>query len=162
MEFMKKTKADEMIELGATTRLVKHDTLEEAVAEMVNPEAMLSPEAWVIPADLTGDNIERTVQEFIDDVRKHQPCWGVCKMDLNEIHFWIGDKAEFSDVICLFAHEFGHLEPWTKDSELRSEAFGRVAVRAWCAVREALGDTWIKRFMVGPYQGDIDEDLQGE
>jgi len=147
MEFMKKTAADRMIEMGATTKLVQHDTLEECIAQFIPAEAMAAPDEWSVGALDTGDGIERTVGQFIEDVRRHQPCWGVCKQDVNEIHFWLSDQATWADVLALFAHEFGHLEPPVEENELadelRSEAFARVAVRALCAARETLGDSWI-------------------
>jgi len=144
MEFSVKTEADRMIERGATTKLIRHETLEGAVAQFIPPEVIAEPEGWKIGADDSGDGNEYSVSEFIELIRVHQTCWGVCKQDANEIHYWIGNYAILSDVVCLFAHEFGHLEPHLDDEELRAEAFCRVAVRAMNAVRETLGDAWIK------------------
>lgn len=142
----KKTEADKMIQMGAETKLVQHYSLETAIAQFIPPEAMAAPDEWTVGAEASGADREYTVSEYIEEIRKHQPCWGVCKKSVNEIHFWIGAKATLSDIMALFAHEFGHLEPWLVESpeseELRSEAFGRVAVRALCAIRETFGDSW--------------------
>lgn len=134
----------ELIKRGAITKLVQHNTLKECIAQFVPQEAMLSPDEWAIGADDSGDGNEYTITEFINTINTMQPCWGICKSDKNEIHVFIGETATLSDVICLFAHEFGHLEPIFSDPELLSESYGRVAVRAWCAIRETLGDTWIR------------------
>jgi len=136
-----------MIEMGSTTILVPHETLDSCLRVFFKDLPMDHPEEWIVCRDDLGKDEVSTVGRFIDDIKKHQPCWGFCRTDKNKIHYWIGPSANIYDVIGLFAHEFGHLEPLQEDSELRSEAYSRVSVRALCAAKEAMGLNWIQKQM---------------
>jgi len=135
-----KTYADNLIELGDTIVIIRHTTLEDAVLTMLpskyREEAKCSPESLLIGAADSGDGKEYTVREFIDTIREFQNCWGFARQSKNEIHLWIGEKADFVDVLGVLAHEFGHFEPLEDHTEYRSDSYSRVTIRAFTAMNE--------------------------
>lgn len=131
VQMSKKTQDEEAIERGQDTAIVRHDTLEETVSLMFREkEAMDDPENWFVNERDSGDGNRYSVKEYLDVLRKNK-CWGFYRRGTNVIHVWIDDEAEFYDMLFLFAHEFGHVEPPSSDDvEEQSNAYGRVAVRA--------------------------------
>jgi len=121
---------------GSTVTVITYPTVKDCFWEFL-PEEAREPGTVYCESDGDGEN-EAPVEEMPGIIEEHHRCWGFARRPKSEIHVWIGKHASFNDVLNLFAHEYGHLEPRQDDEELRADSFARVAVRAFETAKEVM------------------------